>query len=220
MIIKKEEAKSIVILISELFKTRGFEVDEHDGWVIPKGSDYAMKGYWYPNATENVGQLTIEVFMDSEMVMVESFAGMGESEEVRLREAFSSFVFHSFHVFLFAVWGEASEEVSCQEWEVMGVKYQAYIGQQGILNYDRENLLEVPSSYNEKMKGVIGSEKLEKPFHWFTLFYANLNGLDNQAEVLKDNIKWSVGEKMLTSLAWKRSNHYYAVRQFVILKKV
>ena len=31
MIIKKEEAKSIVTLISELFKTRGFEVEEHDG---------------------------------------------------------------------------------------------------------------------------------------------------------------------------------------------
>ena len=63
-------------------------------------------------------------------------------------------------------------------------------------------------------------KKSENQFHWFTLFYANLNGLDSQVEILKDNIKWSVGEKMLTSLAWKRSNHYYAVRQFVILKKI
>ena len=72
MIIKKNEAKEIIELLKELFKTKGFEVEEYDGWIIPNGSDYAMRGYWYPEATENTGQLSIEVFINSELIMVES----------------------------------------------------------------------------------------------------------------------------------------------------
>jgi len=219
MNIKKNEAKNIMQLIIELFKTHGFETEEHDGWIIPNGSDYAMKGYWYPEATEVVGQLTIELFVNSEIIMVESFAGMGEGEEERLKNAFASFVHHSFHIFLFAIWGVKSKELKRETWIVNGKNYEVYLGHKGIMNYDKEKILEIPISYDMKMKELIISESLKNEFHWFTLFYANLNGLDTQAEILKDNIKWNEGEKVLKSLAWKRSNHYYSVRQFIVLKR-
>ena len=219
MIVKKNEAKNITQLIEELFKTHGFETEEHDEWIIPNGSDYAMKGYWYPEATENVGQLTIELFINSEMIMVESFAGMGERESERLKSAFSSFLHHSFHTFLMAIWGIDSKEVKSENWSIGTEKYTAYIGNQGIMNYDKERVLELPASYASKIKELISSESLENEFHWFTAFYANMNGLDTHAEILKDNTKWIAGEKVLKSLDWKRSNHYYAVRQFIILKK-
>ena len=219
MIIKKNEAKNITQLITELFNTHGFKTEEHDGWIIPEGSDYAMKGYWYPEATEVVGQLTVELFVNSELVMVESFVGMGDGENARLKSAFSSFIHHSFHLFLFAIWGVESKEVQKEHWSVGSESYVAYIGHQGIMNYDKENLLEVPSSYSSKVKALISSENLENEFHWFTLFYANMNGLDTHAEILKDNVKWNAGEKCLKSLDWKRSNHYYSARQFIVLKK-
>ena len=219
LIVKKNEAKNIIELLRELFKTAGFEVEEHDGWLIPEGSDYAMKGYWYPEATEVVGQLTIELFVNSEMIMVESFVGMGDVEKERLKNAFSSFVHHSFHTFLFAIWGVKSNEVEEENWMIDGKNYRAYLGNRGVMNYDRETMLEIPSSYARKIKELIVSEPLSKKFHWFTLFYANMNGLDTHAEILKDNVKWNEGEKALKSLAWKRSNHYYSVRQFIILKK-
>ena len=218
--IKKNEAKNITQLIAELFKTHGFNTEEHDGWIIPEGSDYAMKGYWYAEATENVGQLSIELFVNSEMIMVESFAGMGESESARLKNAFSSFVYHSFHTFLMAIWGVNAKEVRTERWSIGSQVYMAYIGEHGILNYDQSNRLEIPVSYEAKIKELIVSESLSNEYHWFTLFYANMNGIDRQAEILKDNVKWSVGEKLLTSLDWKRSNHYYSVRQFIVLKKI
>lgn len=220
MIVKKNEAKKITELIKELFREHGFESEEHDGWIIPKGSDYAMKGYWYPEATENVGQLSIEVFINSEMIMVESFAGMGESESERLQSAFSSFLHHSFHAFLMAIWAVDLKEVQKENWTIGGEHYIAYIGSQGLMNYDKENNLVIPSSYNAKIKELIISESLSNAFHWFTVFYANMNGLDTHAEILKDNVKWNDGEKALKSMEWKRKNHYYSARQFIILKKV
>jgi len=218
MVVKKSDAKEISELIKELFKTKGFEVEEYDGWIIPKGSDYAMRGYWYPEATESTGQLSIEVFINSETIMVESFAGMGENGVERLKDAFASFVHHSFPTFLSVVWGLEREEVKKEKWMVGSKSYTVHIGEQGILNYDKKPLV-IPSTYMEKIKELIGSEPLESEFHWFNIFYANLNGLDTYAEISKDNIKWSAGEKVLRSMSWVRSNNYYVVRQFIILKK-
>lgn len=220
MIVKKNEAQTITDLLKELFKTYGFESEEYDGWIIPEGNDFAMRGYWYPEATENTGQLSIEVFINSEMIMVESFAGIGESIAARLKSAFSSFLHHSFPVLLLAVWGKESEVVKSEEWQVGDKVYQAYIGNQGIMNFDKEKKLQVPNKYSERIKALICSETLDKEIHWFNFIYANMNGLDTYAEALKDNIKWTEGAKSLSSLSWIRSNNYYVVRQFLILKKI
>lgn len=219
MIVKKNEALTITELIQELFKTDGFKSEEYDGWIIPNGNDYAMKGYWYPEATDTTGQLTIELFINSEMIMVESFAGMGETAVERLKNAFASFLHHSAPTFLAAIWGKASDDVHTETWTVGDVDYKAYIGNQGILNYDKEKTLTIPESYSGRIKELITSEKLDNEIHWFNLFYANMNGLDTYSEVLKDNIKWVEGSKTMDSLSWVRSNSYYAVRQFIILKK-
>jgi len=218
MVVKKNEAKEIGQLLKELFKTKGFEVEEYDGWIIPEGSDYAMRGYWYPEATESTGQLSIEVFVNSEIIMVESFAGMGESGVTRLKDAFASFIHHSFPTFLSAIWSVDYKGGTKESWSVGSENYSAYIGTQGVLNYDKKELV-IPETYMEKIKELIVAEPLEGAYHWFNIFYANLNGLDTYAEISKDNIKWSVGEKVLKSMSWVRSNNYYVARQFIILKK-
>jgi hypothetical protein len=220
MIVKKKEAQNITQLLKELFKRDGFESEEHEGWIIPEGSDYAMKGYWYPTATETTGQLTIEVFINSEMIIVESFAGLGESEKEKLKNAFSSFIHHDFSLLLSSVWGKEIELKRKELWKVRDTTYEVYRGEEGIINYNKEKKVEIPESYSQRIKLLISEEPLDKDFHWFTFFYANLNGLDRSAEVLKNNIKWIAGENLMTSLSWKRSNHYYAVRQFLILKKI
>ena len=218
MIVKKSEAKEVTELLIELFKVKGFEVEEYDGWIIPNGSDYAMRGYWYAEATENTGQLSIEVFVNSEMIMVESFAGMGESAIARLKDAFSSFLHHSAPTFLSAVWQVDSDEVKKENWLVGSDNYSVYIGSQGVLNYDKQ-ALEIPETYMKKIKELIVAEPLTAEFHWFNIIYANMNGLDTYAEISKDNIKWNAGEKVLKSMSWVRSNNYYVARQFMVLKK-
>ena len=219
MVIDKNKAELTTGLLEELFKAEGFESEIYEDWVIPHGNDYAMKGYWYPEATETTGQLTIELFINSEMIMVESFSGQGESNQERLKQAFSSFVHHDFLVLLEAIWAKESG-VTTELWEVGKEKFRAYIGNQGVINYDKTKELTVPNSYSERMKALIVNEPLNRDFHWFTFFYANLNGLDNYAEILKDNQKLMSSADKLTKLNWQRSNSYYAVRQFVILKKV
>ena len=220
MIVKKKEAQNITQLLKELFKTHGFESEEYEGWIIPKGTDYAMKGYWYPEATQTTGQLTIEVFVNSEIIMVESFAGIGESDNEKLKSAFSSFVYHDFPTLLLSIWSKESDEVLIEQWKIGEHNYRVYLGKKGIINYDKEKELTIPESYYSKIKTLISNEPLDKEMYWFTFFYANLNGLDNYAEVLQENIKKVSFSDALKTLNWKRSNHYYAVRQFLVLKKL
>jgi hypothetical protein len=220
MVIEKSKAELTTELLEELFKTHGLESEIYENWVIPNGSDYAMKGYWYPKATENTGQLTIEIFVNSETIMVESFSGQGGSNQERLKQAFSSFVYHDFLVLLKAIWGRDSHEIKVEVWEIAEEKFDVYIGEYGVVNYDKTKELNLPNSYLERMKELIINDTLVDKFHWFTFFYANLNGLDNYAEILKDNQKLIDNANRFKKLNWQRSNSYYAVRQFVILKKI
>ena len=219
MVIEKHKAELTTEWLKELFKSEGFESEIYEDWVIPNGSDYAMKGYWYPEATETTGQLTIEVFINSEIIMIESFSGQGDTTHERLKQAFASFVYHDFSVLLEAIWAKNSG-VTTELWEVGTEKFTAYIGNKGIINYDKTKELIIPNSYFERLKNLIVNEPLTQETHWFTLFYANLNGLDNYAEILKDNQKLMSSAEKFKKLNWQRSNSYYAVRQFVILKKV
>jgi len=220
IIVKKNEAQVITELLEELFKTEGFKYEVYENWIIPEGTEYAIKGYWYSNATDGAGQLTVEVFLNSERLIVESFAGLGDSNESRLQSAFSSFLHHTFPTLLTAIWGRESDKIHSEIWTISDCTYQVYLGKQGIINYDNSKLLTIPSSYELRIKEIVLDEELTEEFHWFTLFYANLNGLDNYAEMLNDNQKSVTGAKRLKKMNWQRSNHYYAVRQFLVLKKI
>ena len=219
MVIEKHKAEMVTVLIEELFKTHGFKSEIYEDWVIPEGSDYAMKGYWYSQATETTGQLTIEVFINSEIVIVESFAGQGDSNNERLKQAFASFVHHDFLVLLKAIWKKDTTNVSSQILEIGDEKFTVYRGSRGVINYDKIKKLTISEGYDNRVKEIISNESLNKDFHWFTFFYANLNGLDSYAEILKDNQKLISGADKFKKLDWQRSNSYYAVRQFCILIK-
>ena len=220
MVIEKSKAELTTALLEELFKTHGFDSEKYENWVIPNGSDYAIKGYWYPEATDTTGQLTIELFINSDMIMIESFAGQGESNQERLKHAFSSFIHHDFLVLLEAIWNKNIDKINSEVWSIGEHKFRAYIGNQGVINYDKTKELTLSKSYSKRLKSIVLNESLTKEFHWFTFFYANLNGLDNYAEVLKDNQKLISSADKFKKLDWQRSNSYYAVRQFLVLKKI
>ena len=220
MVIEKHKAELVTTLLEELFKTHGFKSEIYEDWVIPEGSDYAMKGYWYPEATDSTGQLTIELFINSEIVMVESFSGQGESNKERLKQAFASFVYHTFPVFFVAVWGKESDAVSTEILKIGDSEFTVYIGNRGIVNYDKSKELIISEGYDKRVQEIILDESLDREFHWFTFFYANLNGLDSYAEILKDNSKLVSSAERFKKLNWQRSNYYYAVRQFLIVKKI
>jgi hypothetical protein len=202
-------------IVKAIFKAHGFDAKEEDGWIIPTGTLPAIKAFWYPKATEKVGQLTIEIFLNDETSIVESFAGFGEK---KFESALENFIKNALPLYLAAFWGYDSESISIDTWELQGEQYLAFIGDYGVINPKEE--FSIPEDYLEVMYDAIEAEELGNDYHWFNLFYANFDAQNRHAEALKENETWDAGTQAITSLDWLKVYDYYSVRQSIILKKI
>ncbi len=202
-------------IVEAIFKAHGFDPKVEEGWVLPTQTYPAMKAFWYPEATEHVGQLTIEIFLNEKRSVIESFAGFGEK---KFESALENFIKNALPLYLAAFWGYDSQEISIDTWELHGEQYLAFIGDYGVINPKEE--FSIPEDYLEVMHDAISAEPLGDEFHWFNLFYANFDAQNRQAEALKENEAWEAGTEAINSLDWLKVYDYYSVRQSIILKKL
>ena len=63
----------------------------------------------------------------------------------------------------------------------------------------------------------VKNEPLGGDIHWFRTFFCNLAG-EFTFEALKDNENWTAGVRRLESIRWAKSEGYYSVRLFAILR--
>ncbi len=209
------DEEKLVKIIEAIFRAHGFDAQVNDGWVMPTGTEPAIKAFWYPEATETVGQLTIEIFVNEETRIIESFAGVGEK---KFESALKNFINNALQLYLSAFWGYDAEDISIDTWELNGEQYLAFIGDYGVINAKEE--FSVPEDYLEVLYDAIATEPLGKDYHWFNLFYANFDAENRHAEALKENEVWEAGTEAISSLDWTKVYDYYSVRQSIILKKI
>ncbi len=202
-------------ILEAIFKAHGFNPKIEECWVFPTQTYPGIKAFWYPNATQKVGQLTIEVFVNKETSVIESFAGFGEK---KFESALENFIKNALPLYLAAFWGYDSEEISIDTWELNGEQYLAFIGNYGVINPKEE--FSIPEDYLEVIYDAIEAESLGDEYHWFNLFYANFDAQNRQAEALKENEVWESGTEAINSLNWLKVYDYYSVRQSIILKKL
>ena len=202
-------------ILEAIFKAHGFEPKEEEAWLLPSGSVPAIKAFWYPKATETVGQLTIEIFVDKKTTIVESFAGYGEK---KFESALENFIKNALPLYLAAFWAYDSKSISIDTWELNGQEYLAFIGDYGVINPKEE--FSIPDDYLEVVYDAIAAETLGNDYHWFNLFYANFDAQNRHAEALKENETWEAGTEAIASMDWIKVYDYYSVRQSIILKKI
>lgn len=214
MTISMIDEQKLEKIVEAIFKAHGFAPKVEEGWVLPTQTYPAMKAFWYPEATETVGQLTIEVFVNEQTRIIESFAGFGEK---KFESALENFIKNALPLYLAVFWGYDSEGISIDTWVLNGEKYLAFIGDYGVINPKEE--FSIPEDYLEVMYDAIEGETLGDEYHWFNFFYANFDAQNRQAEALKENEAWDAGTKAIGSLDWLKVYDYYSVRQSIILKK-
>lgn len=213
MLMVNEE--KLVKILETIFKTYGFDVKEENGWILPKGTSPSIKAFWYPEATESIAQLSVEVYVNEEVRVIESFAGFGEK---KFESALESFIKNTLPLFLATFWDYDDNRISIDTWELNGERYLAFIGDYGVINAKEDFV--IPQDYLEVIYDAIESEPLSKSYHWFNFFYVNFDARNREVEVLKENESWEVGKKAIASLDWHKVYDYYSVRQSIILKKI
>jgi len=215
MIMSDIDEKKLEKIVEAIFKAHAFDPIVEEGWVLPTQTYPAVKAFWYPEATETVGQLTVEIFVNESTSIVESFAGFGQK---KFESALENFIKNGLPLYLAAFWGYDAEGISMDRWEIEGEEYVAFLGGYGVIN-PKESFA-IPEDYLEVMYDAISAEALGEEYHWFNLFYVSFDANSQKAEALKENEAWEEGAKALESLDWLKREEYYSVRHSIILKKV
>ena len=209
----REETKILKALL-ESHALKDIKVQED--WLLPNGRLPALRAYWNPKASENVGQLNIEILYDlNRPTIIEQFGGYGDESE-QLYKAFDNFTLNSFHELLAFFWGIGRENITIKNWQIGDEEYEVYIGKHVTTSFGGKEV-KSPQNYDLVIKNLITQEPLHNKIHWFGFYYSNPYGYISSS---KDNQAWQKGVEMLKSLDWEKRDDFYALRQFFILRRV
>src|SRR6201991_1882219 len=88
----------------DLFAENGVELEPDEDWLLTEGHDYpAVRGIWHEGKDGGMGRLDLDIVLDEDRTIEESFGGIGAGKAV-CRGALDSFARNEFYVVLAACW--------------------------------------------------------------------------------------------------------------------
>jgi hypothetical protein len=201
--------------VQSLLARHGLSLVVHGEWLLTGGNPPAVRLLW-SETRENGGRLDVQVLLDDDRVVLESFAGLGQ-DSVALQDAIANFSMNSLHVLLSALWGiSVPDQVTVEEWELSGVRRAIHIG-----NFGRRKSagpdVPVPADLFPAIELAIQAEALSPAHHWFRFYVGHVPGRPLVLEALFDNEEWPHGAAALASIDWPSSARFYSVRNFIFV---
>ncbi|WP_157758068.1 DUF6348 family protein [Acinetobacter larvae] len=206
--------------LQQLFDQHAIPYTMEEDWLVPY-HDFeqypAIRMLWFPYDTN--GCLQVEVFHSDQTLMIECFAGIGESSDEAIPDALKNFCINSFHVFAVAFWGlKPDDQVDVIQWQIQDKNYTVYLGAMGTRLINLDTFPELPNHWFEQLQAQIEQESDLDHLAWFRLFVGNNQG-ELTVEVLKNNDVWDEMQNTMCKLDWVLADGYYSIRQFMILKE-
>lgn len=213
--IEQSEVNSI---LKQYLESHGLDVASEDEWFLPNGTLPAIRCIWYEYPDSEVGRLDVHVLLEKDVILEESFAGMGTGID-GLKDGFQNFSVNSLHVILAAFWDEIDpKQVVTEEWNIGSDTYTAYLGNFGTKGANGVHP-SVPEETFSCIESTIKESNLESEVTWIRNFYCNIGDGNIVYESLFNNNTWEEGIEALKGIHWPKSESYYSVRNFMILKK-
>lgn len=203
--------------LGELLKAHDLDISTEGDWLVPNNSLPAIRCIWSEDTENGTGRLDVHVLIGDGVMIEECFAGVGEGQTGFL-DGLQNFAVNSFHVLLAAFWDKNDpEQVMTEQWEVGGDNYTAYVGNFGTRATEGIHP-GVPEETFNIIEKAIQTAQIEDELCWIRTFFCNI-GEERTYEALINNEVWSNGENALKSIEWPKSDAYYSVRNFLILRK-
>ena len=215
---EQASARRIADFLVKMLESHGVACGRHEDWLTSRGELPAIRGVWTPH--EHSGRLDIQVLVEPEVLITESFAGMAAvATRTHLDDALRNFTINSFHVLLSALWSQDDpEQVLTETWQIGDAAFTAFIGNVGTRATDVP-APPLPQALLPTLERAIRSEPLSPRLHWFRFYFGTVRG-EPIFEALRDNETWDAGLDALKSVAWEPSDHFYSARLFLILRPV
>jgi Family of unknown function (DUF6348) len=204
----------------ELFRAHGVEAAPQDDWVALSGRKMRATASVVKETKQQASmsvQLDVRLEIAPRRIIVESFAGLGETREKAVADALQNFIANSFHVLLAAFFVSRDEHVSQEEWTIAGRRSRVIIGNAGIRGkppVQGEPLVGWFKRFEEKLK----EQQFRPGTHWVRLYYAQMQGKAIACEVLRNNDVWNEMQSEMTRTDWPPGEEFYSLRIFLVIQ--
>jgi hypothetical protein len=197
----------------ELFADHDVELEpDEDGWLMTDGDYPAIRATWRAGDETRPGRLDLDVAIDEERHIEESFAGYGKGDQA-CADALSTFAEQALHPLLAACWYVTDDRrLQIETWEIGPRAWDVFHGTVGL-----RGDIAVPQEARAALAAAIRNRALTPELHWVRVFYSRGADGSIDAEASFDNEPWNEGSAALTSVDWPHNGHAGGARWLTLL---
>ena len=195
----------------------GHQVREEDGKLIP---DFAVPAAFdtlayvsqrHDNAV--VTRLDVEPALPDGRLLYEAYGDVGATVEEALSGNWENFQESALHTILDAFNRRRSK---AQSLTLNGIAFDAYVGNT-VTKYAGDKPDLPADALQNAIREALRRARPDKRIHFVRFYYSQSAGETDCVEFLIDNENQAFAETALARLDWPRREHFYSLRQFLIL---
>lgn len=209
-------------ILRKLLESHGVSASVHSDWVeTSNGYKLAVGVVREIPSPEGTVNLQVDFYVDlpDGRLLIESFAGVGESKEAAIKDAFQNYVSNSFHVILSAITDVTNtNQVETEEWTINGRNRTVVIGGMGIRRFTKAEF-HPPTEWFSVVQQEIERFPLDERCHWIRCYYAQMGGKPMAIEALLDNEDSAELIDTMKRIEWPSDPDFYSLRVFLLVQE-
>lgn len=191
------------------------------------GTDIKMRASAFTNLVPSKNAVQLDIKLRSQQLLgdrmlVESYAGVGETLEASIGDAFVKYLRSSSHPILSAFVNRnlEPEQVQWEQWMGKEISWDVCYGPLLYISNPPTDFQKIikKSDFDaliNRIRDIFLSE-VSSDIHWIRLFYGSVDGNCAGREVLLDSKLWKSGLEFFEKLSWPAQPSYYSIRAFMI----
>jgi len=216
-------ASDIAAFLRDFFVAHGFAATITQDQVHVENYPYTLSGAVVRNLENPVGrtvQLDIYFHIGPGQLLVESFAGLGETTEKALESALRNVVTQLSHVLLVAFFDYSDPDTEQETWQINGQTRTISIGHIGVMGLggNISSPIDENRPWPQEYIDLIRKSDLPPGTHWIRLYYAQQERKPAVFELLLDNEPWQELLPAVTRLPFPPRQEFYSIRLFLVVQ--
>lgn len=208
--------------IAEIIESHGYKTYADGEKIIPNFKEKVKIQTWvypYPSEENIITQFDIGFEFENGLELYECFGDIGKSLEEAIYANIESFCQSSLHTILDA-FNDKEEFSEVEKWEnSSGARYRAFIGNYFTKKESVHTEVNIPDNLLEEIKNCLLKYQWDEDYY-FIRFYYSFDGFDEKIEFMINNIQLEEEENHLKELNWEKTEDFYSIRNFIILKRI
>lgn len=214
--------KDILTQLQEALVSHGLPAVKYADFISVEGGRLELEAEVFEREILSAGKASIvlEVRAYSAPLggrpIIECFAGVGDSKDQAVSNAFAKMLLGVFHVLIEALTSHSCEDqVEVESWKRQDAAWKIFSGPLLTQYSDNSTLSDSYPEVISKLDALFVEMATPGP-HWIRVFVGAYHGQIQAIEVLLDNEDWGQAQSILVSQDWACTEDYQSLRHFVL----